>query len=145
MSTLTELPDRETVKTLAKRLRQSLVAEGNFITHGEALELIARQYGFRDWNTLSARLGNQTRPKLRIGGRVRGEYLGQTFTGEIRSMSRLGEDGHLRLSIHFDEPVDVVEFDSFSALRQRVSSTVGPDGCSPQKTSQGVPHMKLVG
>ena len=43
--------------------------------------------------------------------------------------------------LHFDEPVDVVEFDSFSGLRQRVQGLISEDGVSWQKTSDGVPHL----
>lgn len=47
------LPDP---KPMAKALRSALEARGVDISHGEALELVARQLGFADWNTLSARL-----------------------------------------------------------------------------------------
>jgi catechol 2,3-dioxygenase-like lactoylglutathione lyase family enzyme len=41
-------------KNQAKRLRTSLAERGVAITHSEALELVAHQYGARDWNTLAA-------------------------------------------------------------------------------------------
>ena len=41
-------------KQQAKRLRTSLAERGVEVTHSEALELVAHQYGARDWNTLSA-------------------------------------------------------------------------------------------
>ena len=40
-------------------------------------------------------------------------------------------------------PVDVVEFESFSALRSRVRALVDARGVSPQRRSDGVPHLKL--
>ena len=43
--------------------------------------------------------------------------------------------------LHFDEPVDVVEFESFSGLRQRVKAMISEDGVSWSKTSDGVPHL----
>src|SRR5699024_10611919 len=44
------------VKQLAKRIRTALAADGITIGHSAALELVARQYGARDWNTLAATL-----------------------------------------------------------------------------------------
>jgi catechol 2,3-dioxygenase-like lactoylglutathione lyase family enzyme len=42
------------LKQQAKRLRTSLADRGIEVTHGEALEHLAHQYGARDWNTLAA-------------------------------------------------------------------------------------------
>lgn len=42
-------------KSMAKRLRTALAERGTEIGHSEALELVARQYGARDWNTFAAR------------------------------------------------------------------------------------------
>ena len=44
------------VKARAKRLRAELAGRGQVISHGQALDLVARTLGARDWNTLSARL-----------------------------------------------------------------------------------------
>ena len=43
-------------KILAKNLRQSLAADGIERSHSECLELVAQQFGFKDWNRLSARI-----------------------------------------------------------------------------------------
>jgi hypothetical protein len=40
-------------KNHARRLRDALAADGISVTHAKALELVARQNGARDWNTLS--------------------------------------------------------------------------------------------
>ena len=53
MATL-NFPTIESLKTQAKNLRKTLSNDGESITHSEALELIAKQHGFRDWNTLHA-------------------------------------------------------------------------------------------
>jgi catechol 2,3-dioxygenase-like lactoylglutathione lyase family enzyme len=45
----------ETHKQLAKRLRTDLAERGLVVSHSEALEIVAHQYGARDWNTLVAR------------------------------------------------------------------------------------------
>ena len=42
-------------KSMARRLRADLAARDVSLSHSEALELVAHQYGARDWNTLAAR------------------------------------------------------------------------------------------
>jgi len=137
------LPDIAELKAQAKRLRAALVDDGDFITHSESLELLAKQYGFRDWNTLHARAGNRPSEPYRVGDQRSGTYLGQSFTGEIVSVKRLANGALYQVSFDFDEPVDVVRFDSFSAFRKRVSVTLDRDGVSPDRTSDGQPHVRL--
>ncbi len=43
-------------KSMAKSLRASLAARSVLLSHGESLEIVAKQFGFADWNTLSAKL-----------------------------------------------------------------------------------------
>ena len=50
-------------KNQAKRLRTSLADRGVEVTHSEALELVAHQYGARDWNTLAAQPPTGDGPK----------------------------------------------------------------------------------
>ncbi|WP_417483453.1 glyoxalase superfamily protein [Maricaulis sp.] len=144
MSIIQTLPALEVLKAQAKRLRQSLTAEGNFISHSEALELLAHQHGYRDWNTLHAAAGNRPASPLALGAHITGLYLGQPFKGEIIALAQLNHGSHYRLTIDFDEPVDVVTFDSFSAFRKRVNCTVGADGKSPALTGDGKPQMVIA-
>lgn len=64
-------------KAMAKSLRQALAERRIDLSHGDSLECVARQLGWRDWNTLAARLA---RPALRlpedwtIGGTRVGDY-----------------------------------------------------------------------
>ena len=128
------------LKDQAKRLRVKLREDGTELTHSEALETVAHQHGARDWNTLIAR-SNRNAPKpLQVGDRVQGRYLNQPFAAVVKGVNQLSEDRH-RISLHFDNPVDVVTFDSFSSFRQRVSAVVGTNGCSVEKTSDGLPQM----
>ena len=116
-----------------------------FLTDNVALELIAAQYGFRDWNTLHAKVGN--RPPLNpwmLGARVSGTYLGHPFTAEVISVQALqNRPGYYRLTMKFDEAIDVVTFESFSAFRRRINCTIDETGRSPAKTSDGRPHVEL--
>lgn len=41
-------------KQLAGRLRAALAMDGVEVSHSRALELVAAQHGYRDWNTLVA-------------------------------------------------------------------------------------------
>lgn len=43
-------------KQMAKTLRQSLAARNVALSHSECLEIVARQFGLADWNTLAARI-----------------------------------------------------------------------------------------
>jgi len=139
-----DLPSVDLLKDQAKRLRQSLAAAGNDITHSQALEAIAGQYGLKDWNTLSALAGAKpNRRSYSVGDAVRGSYLGQRFSGRIRGITMLHGDGRYRMTIRFDEPVDVVTFASFSSFRRQINCTVDEDGVSASRTSDGRPHLQL--
>ncbi|WP_170451560.1 glyoxalase superfamily protein [Ruegeria arenilitoris] len=127
------------LKVQAIRLREKLRGAGVALSHAQSLEMIAHQHGARDWNTLHAMAGN--RLHLKVGDRVRGTYLGQPFTGEIRGLTMLGDGAQRRITLQFDTPVDVVTFDSFSAFRQRVSGQIGWDGRSARHTSNGEPQL----
>lgn len=43
-------------KAMAKSLRDSLATRNVSLSHSECLEIVAQQFGFADWNTLSAKL-----------------------------------------------------------------------------------------
>ncbi len=144
MTVSIRLPSLDGLKAQAKRLRADLAQSSESISHGRALELIAHQYGYRDWNTICAAADNDPAPvPVKLGERVTGRYLGQPFSGEITGLQILIPTGRCRIAVEFDEPVDVVTFDSFSAFRKRVTCVVGSDGKSGKKTSNGVPHMVL--
>ncbi|MEC9343200.1 MAG: glyoxalase superfamily protein [Pseudomonadota bacterium] len=134
----------EDLKEQARRLRGSLAESGENISHSRALELVARQHGHRDWNTARAAAGNRpVSPPVDLGGRARGRYLGQPFSGTVIGLRSQLAPGRWEVELRFDEPVDVVSFDSFSAFRSRVKVTLDSDGRTTEKTSNGVPHMVL--
>jgi hypothetical protein len=43
-------------KVMAKSLRGFLAARSVLLSHSKCLEIVAKQFGFADWNTLSAKL-----------------------------------------------------------------------------------------
>ena len=109
------------------------------ITHSAALERIARQNGARDWNTLQARLAAAGPAELRLNDPVRGRYLGQPFTGRIVALSKMGSA--ISLAIDLDRPVDTIRFEGLSNLRRHIRGTIGRDGRSSARTSDGVPQL----
>ncbi|WP_422072410.1 glyoxalase superfamily protein [Tranquillimonas rosea] len=135
-------PTLDTIKAQAKALRQALQARGTVVSHAQALELVARQHGARDWNTLHARLAQRNAPpELALGDRVTGRYLGQAYSGEIVGLS--GQAGHRHVEIALDQPVDVVRFDSFSNWRHRLRGTLNQENRSHRRTSDGKPHLTV--
>lgn len=144
MKNSNSLPPLDQLKAQAKRLREKLALDGTTIGHSKSLELLSHHYGYKDWNTLHASIGNRPeRNPLKIGDRVAGHYLGQPFRAEILGIQANTTSDRLRITFHFDEPVDVVTFDSFSAFRQRVTCTIGKDGQTSEKTSDGRPQLTL--
>ena len=131
---------RVQAKARARELKKNSATP---ITLGAALEIVAKELGFRDWNTASARLSNQSEPVWQVGERVSGLYLKKPFKGRIHAVRELQGGAGYDLTLHFDDPVDVVAWESFSALRQRVNAKISPEGRSWAKTSDGVPHLEV--
>lgn len=133
----------ESFKSEARVLREDRAAKGEPLSQSQALEAVAREHGYRDWNTARADLPEHLRPTLQVGQRVSGHYLSQPFEGVVLGLAMLGAGKYFRVKIRFDEPVDVVKFDSFSAFRQQVQVKVDAYGRSPDHTSDGKPHLQL--
>ena len=137
-----DTPSPDALKAQAKRLRKALAETGTDISHSRALELVAQSVGARDWNTVAAQSRSNS-PTWQIGQAVTGRYLGHAFTGRIHAASARATGWH-RLTIDFDQAVDVIASEHFSSFRRRVSALVGADGQTVEKTSGGQPHLKLV-
>lgn len=132
------------LKVQARRLRAALESSDKPVTHSKSLELQAYQYGYKDWNTLRTIAGNDTPTcPVSLGAKVQGKYRGQPFKGEVIGVHALTSPDLFRVTLRFDEPVDVVTFGSFSNLRQRVSHIIDRSGKTKEKTSNGVPHIQL--
>lgn len=135
---------REQAKARAREIRAVEALAGHPISHSAALERVSQELGFRDWNAASARLSNLPEVPVQVGDRVSGLYLKKPFEGVVLAVRDIGGGSAFEVTLHFDEPVDVVEFESFSAYRQRVTATIAADGSSWSKTSDGHPHMRLL-
>ena len=136
------LPSRAALKAQAKRLRDALADAGTAITHAQALESIAHQWGARDWNTLSARAQDNPQHAYRPGQRVTGRYLGHRFAATVKS-ARLMPGGRHALTLRFDDAVDVVKSVHFSAWRKQVNCVVDRTGRTQRTTSDGKPHVVI--
>ncbi len=137
-----QTPSVSDLKDQARRLRQALSDQGTLITHSKSLELLAQQYGSRDWNTLRSKAeAHVTETLPRVGDRLHGQYMGQSFSGVLKALQKHGNKGALRVSIQLDQPVDVVSFDRFSSWRHQITGTVDQNGVSFRKRSDGTPHL----
>lgn len=136
------LPTLADAKNHAKRLRANLANQASDISHAAALEMVAHQNGFTDWNSFHAAIGNRPPDGWAVGGRVQGRYLSQPFEATVMAVEML-RPGWFRLVLELDQAVDVVTFDSFSNFRKRISAVVGPEGTSRERTSDGVPHLQM--
>lgn len=136
------LPSVAEAKRQARELRSALQGQGRQISHSQALELTAQRHGFRDWNGFCAAAGDRPPAAWAAGGRVEGTYLSQPFRARVASADQV-EPGWFRLVLALDEPVDVVQFASFSNLRRRITAVVGPEGHTRERTSDGAPQLSL--
>ena len=134
----------QNLKSQAKRLRASLQLDGQSISHSKSLELVAHQMGFRDWNTLFASHGNcPPVAPVHMGQDVFGHYMGQPFSAKVLGLEEKST-GRYRLTLKFDDPLNVTPEFSFEVTRQRVSCNIDISGKTIEKTSNGEPHLSLA-
>jgi hypothetical protein len=139
-----DTPTATSLKSEARALRDERARAGDPIGQGAALETVARAHGYRDWNTARALLPERFATPAQVGSRVKGTYLGHPFEGMVIGVQLLADMQHFQVTVRFDQPVDVVASEHFSAFRQRVTATVDMRGESPARTSDGQPHMRMT-
>ena len=142
MSYSLDTPSIQTLKAEARALRDERMLAGTPLGQGQALEEVARQHGYRDWNTASAMLPERLAVPVQVGQRVKGSYLSRPFTGMVLGVQLLSDMRHYEVTVKFDKPVNVSKFD-WPMERHRVRATVDVTGVSPARTSDGEPHMRL--
>ena len=144
MSYSLDTPSAQTLKSEAKALRENRARTGQTLTHGAALEEIARSHGFRDWNTARAALPDRVAVPFQVGQRVKGFYLEQPFRGLLIGVQLSGNRQQYTETIQFDEPVNVTPTFLFAANRHRVTAMVDIQGISPALRGNGQPQMRLL-
>ncbi|KQU74368.1 hypothetical protein ASC75_21630 [Aminobacter sp. DSM 101952] len=140
-------------KTNARRLRDALAAEGIAVSHAKALELVARQEGVRDWNTLAARpvaspvpakAGSATSAvPFAVGENVAGTFNGNPAQGRVIGLEETIKPDLWRVTVAFNPPVDVSTSKLFSSERRRIQMVVGADGRSRRLTGTETGVMAL--
>lgn len=136
-------------KTHARRLRDALAAEGIDLSHGKTLDVVARQHGVRDWNTLAARAEAtpepqaQPEPPFMVGDAVEGAFNGAAARGRIIGLSETIKPDLWRVTVKFTPPVDASTSAHFRAERTRVEMVVGADGRSRRLTGTETGVMAL--
>ena len=141
MSFSLDIQSVQTLKSEAKVLRQERSTAGESLTHGAALETFAKAHGFRDWNTARASLPDRVAVPFQVGQRVHGTYLEQPFRGVLLGVQLMSDQQHFKITVNFDEPVNVTPTFMFAALRHRVVATVDLQGRSPALRGNGKPQM----
>lgn len=137
-------------KTHARRLRDALAAEGIGLSHGRALDIVARQHGERDWNTLAARASAsagapETKPApFAVGDAVAGLFNGAPATGRVIGLAETIKPDLWRVTVKFSPPVDASTSANFRAERTRVEMIVGADGRSRRLTGTETGVMALA-
>ena len=144
MSFSLDTPSAQTLKSEARILREERAKAGQSLTHGAALEEVARAHGYRDWNTARAALPDRVAVPFQVGMRVKGFYLEQPFRGLLIGVQLSSNMQHYTVTIQFDEPVNVTPTFMFAAHRQRVTATVDIHGTSPALRGSGQPQMRLL-
>jgi hypothetical protein len=126
-------------KTHARRLRDALAGDGIDITHGKALELVARQNGARDWNTLAASAApvagdSRERAPFHVGARINATVHGAPAKGRLIGIEETIKPDLWRVTLAFDAPVDLSTSKLFKAERRRITTVIGADGRSRRLT-----------
>ncbi len=123
-------------KAMAKVLRQSLVARGVAVTHAECLEMVARQFGLANWNTLAAQIqaaqaGCDALPLPRGWSVTRQTEqrfyrlgLDPAEPGTALIESRVGRNGVNDLNGHFAVLMQSVAAGPFHGQRLRLSASL---------------------
>jgi hypothetical protein len=139
-----DTPSAATLKAEARALRAERARDGTPISHGAALEEVARRHGYRDWNTAAAALPERVATPVQVGQRVRGTYLGNPFTGMVIGVNLLSDMQHYEVTVKADQPIDVSKSKLIGPMyRQRLRSTLDLHGVSVSHTSDGVPHLRI--
>ncbi|WP_417623479.1 glyoxalase superfamily protein [Paremcibacter congregatus] len=119
----------DSLKRQARRMRDHFAEHNIEMSHSKTLEALAKQYGYKDWNVLTASLKRQALQPIwpTLEDRVSGTYLGHDFTASILKTETAILPDVRRYTLLFDVPIDVVASTHFSNFRQRVTCLLNSD------------------
>ena len=118
-------------KAMAKTLRQELQHRKIELGHSECLEVVAKQFGFRDWNTMAAQMPSHLDQPASQDGPWQELPSGWFVTGSRQTAydtgldSSGGRDGRPALAIRcrpFASPQDYPGSNSFATIMQVVTA-----------------------
>lgn len=89
-------------KSMSRRLRSALAGREIDVSHSEALELVAQQLGYKNWNTAAAKLGSEVGEPLQRAG-ISKAHPKVVATAPLEG-SKIAK-GDILLSVTFDQPV----------------------------------------
>jgi hypothetical protein len=134
----------QTLKAEAKTLREERAQSVQPVTHAAALEEVARNHGYRDWNTARAALPDRVVVPFQVGMRVKGYYLERPFRGLLIGVKLLSNMQNYTVTVLFDDPVNVTPNFMFAAHRHRVTATIDVHGVTPALRGNGQPQMQVM-
>ncbi|MCQ8278773.1 glyoxalase superfamily protein [Acetobacteraceae bacterium KSS8] len=112
-------------KTMARLLRAGLAERSVTVSHSTALELVARQLGFSDWNVLAARdTDPMPSPSVVVPEGWHASGRGDLFSHDL--LPDAGPDGAAAILIESRapaEPVSVAGAGEFFTVMQRVDAS----------------------
>ncbi|CAM5763787.1 glyoxalase superfamily protein [Bosea minatitlanensis] len=111
-------------KLMAKDLKEALAGKGHALSHSACLELVAKQFGSTDWNTLSAiieRIERRQAPLPAAEGWFSG---GMTDPKKIRMGLEPGNPGVALIESLVDRAMEEPAADLFGCLMQSVSAEI---------------------
>jgi hypothetical protein len=76
------MPNIRDAKSMAKVLEVSLSSRNISLSHGECLDIVARQFGLKDWNVLSAKAKRQEAVALRRAVELKGWFFLSQFPSD---------------------------------------------------------------
>lgn len=124
----------QNAKARAKRLRKYMDTKGQSISHSFALEAIAAEEGYRDWNTLAACadtvLTRSTGFPLQVGESVSGLYHETAFEGVLIGLEQTINKHVWRVKIQFKAPVSPTSLQNIGMTRRRITGSVNTAGVS---------------
>jgi ClpX C4-type zinc finger/Glyoxalase superfamily protein len=92
--------DFRDAKSMAQTLRESLAGKNFAITHSECLEIVSKQFGYDNWNILSAKIAGESAPAPVNGtGSAAGRFMQLTSPGITVTLERIGADSQDRKRI----------------------------------------------